>query len=103
MWWKYFVGLRVEAATYVVYFSLVYTTQVSSAFGARLLASLKVIIQEDSPENTIIVFVCSPKFCISIVFVFSWDHCKSEQKLETMLMQNLGGQTKSIMVFSKVA
>jgi len=29
---------------------LVYTTQVSSAFGARLLASLKVIIQEDIPK-----------------------------------------------------
>ena len=83
------------------YFSLVYTTQVSSAFGARLLASLKVIIQKDVSENTIIVFVCSLKFCISIVFVFSWDHSKSQEKLETM--QNLGGQTKSIMVFSKVA
>ena len=55
------------------------------------------------PENTILLFVCPPKFCISIVFVFSWDHCKSQEKLETMLMQNLGGQTKSIMVFSGVA
>ena len=45
----------------------------------------------------------SPKFCISIVFVFSWDRCKSQEKLETMRMQNLGEQTKSIMVFSKVA
>ena len=27
----------------------------------------------------------------------------SLEKLETMLMQNLGGQTKSIMVFSEVA
>ena len=36
-------------------------------------------------------------------FVFSWDHCKSQEKLETMLMQNLGGQTKSIMVFFEVA
>jgi len=26
-----------------------------------------------------------------------------QEKLETMLMQNLGGQTKSIMVFSEVA
>ena len=42
-----------------------------------------------------------PKFCISIVFVFSWDHCKSQAKLETILMQNLGGQTKSIKVFSE--
>ena len=43
------------------------------------------------------------KFCISIVFVFSWDYCKSQEKLETMLMQNVGGQTKSIMVFFEVA
>ena len=50
-----------------------------------------------------ILFVCPPKFCISIVFVFSWDRCNSREKLETMLMQNLGGQTKSIMVFSEVA
>ena len=45
----------------------------------------------------------SPKFCISIVVVFSGDRCKSQEKLETMLMQNLGGQRKSIMVFFKVA
>ena len=40
---------------------------------------------------------------MSIVFVFSWGHCKSQEKLETMLMQNLGGQTQSIMVFSELA
>ena len=56
-----------------------------------------------SSENTIILFVFAPKFCISIVFVFSWGHFKSQEKLETMLMQNLEGQTKSIMVFSEVA
>ena len=28
--------------------------------------------------------------------------CNLQEKLETMLMQNLGGQTKSIMVFSGV-
>ena len=31
---------------------------------------------EGISENTIILFVCPPKFYISIVFVFSWDHCK---------------------------
>ena len=46
------------------------------------------------------VLCLSPKFCISIVFVFSWDHFNSQEKLETILMQNSGGQTKSIMVFS---
>ena len=45
-------------------------------------------------ENTIIFIVCPPQFCFRIVFVFSWDHCKSQEKLEI-----LGGQTKSIMVF----
>ena len=29
--------------------------------------------------------------------------CKSQEKLETKLMQNLGGQTKSVIVFSEVA
>ena len=54
-------------------------------------------------ENTIILFVCSTKFKISIVFVFSWDHRKSQEKQETMLKQNLGGLVKSIMVFSFLA
>ena len=54
-------------------------------------------------ENTLILFVCVPKFSISIVFFFSWDHCKSQKKLETMLTQNLGTQTKSIRVFFEVA
>ena len=30
----------------------------------------------------------------------SWDHCKSQEKLETMLIRNLGGQTKSIIILS---
>ena len=51
-------------------------------------------------ENTIILFVCPPKFCMSIVSSFSWELQWSEEK---MLMQNLGGQTKSIMVFSELA
>ena len=50
-------------------------------------------------KNTIIFFFCTPKFCISIAFIFSWDHCNSQEKLETMFLQNFEGQTKSIMVF----
>ena len=50
-----------------------------------------------------ILFIYPPKFCISIVFVFSWDHCRSEEKLETMLLQNIGGANKEFMVFSEVA
>ena len=49
----------------------------------------------------------SPQILHKLCFVFSRDHYKFKletiSKLETMLMQNLGGQTKSIMVFSEVA
>ena len=27
----------------------------------------------------------------TIVFYFSWDDCNTQEKLETMVMQNLGG------------
>ena len=30
----------------------------------------------------------TPKFCIRIVFSFSWDHFNSQEKLKTILMQN---------------
>ena len=33
----------------------------------------------------------SPKILHTPPFFFSWDHCKSQEKLEKMLMQNLGG------------
>ena len=32
----------------------------------------------------------SPKFCISIVFSFSWELKRPQEKLKTMLMQNFG-------------
>ena len=44
-----------------------------------------------------------PKFCISIVSSFSWKLQRSLEKTKAMLMQNLGEQTQSIMVFSEVA
>ena len=50
-----------------------------------------------------ILFFVPPKFCISIVFNFSWDLQSPQEKLETMLMQNFGGTKKSIMVFLKKA
>ena len=40
----------------------------------------------------------TPKFCISIVFSFSWGHFNSQEysqdKLKTMLMQNFGVSNK---------
>ena len=38
--------------------------------------------------------LATPKFCISIVFSFSWGHFNSQEKLKTMLMQNLGVTNK---------
>ena len=40
-----------------------------------------------------------PTFCIDVVFKFSWGDCKSQGKLKTVLIQNCGGATKSIMIF----
>ena len=34
------------------------------------------------------------KFCIAIVFAFSWDDCNAQEKLKTMLMQKLWGLNK---------
>ena len=36
----------------------------------------------------------TPKFCVSIVFSFSWGHFYSQEKLKTMLMQNFGVTNK---------
>ena len=32
-----------------------------------------------------------PKKCITVVFNFSWDDCVTQEKLETIVMQNFGG------------
>ena len=40
------------------------------------------------------LFVCHPKFSISIVFSFSWGHFNSQEKLKTKLMQNFGVTNK---------
>ena len=31
------------------------------------------------------------KKCITVVFNFSWDDCVTQEKLETIVMQNFGG------------
>ena len=44
----------------------------------------------------IILFVVPPKFGRCFVFNFSWDLQSLQEKFKTMLMQNFGGTTKSI-------
>ena len=38
--------------------------------------------------------VYPPKFCITIVLDFSWDDCNTLEKLETVIIQILGGINK---------
>jgi len=52
--------------------------------------------QLTTPENTQIPKY--PKFCINIVFSFSWGLKWPQEKLKTMLVQNFGLQRKSILV-----
>ena len=55
-------------------------------------------------ENTMVIFLSPLKtFCITIVFSFSWNDSKSQEKLKTMVMQNFRVDKNIIMVFSKVA
>ena len=51
-----------------------------------------------TPENTITYhnalcggpLLVTPKFCISVVFCFSWEFKWHQEKLKSMLMQNFG-------------
>ena len=47
--------------------------------------------------SIIIHLVCPPKFCITFVSHFSWISQSSQEKLKTMIMQNIWGQTRCIM------
>ena len=40
-----------------------------------------------SCKSPIIQLVCPPKFCQSIVFYFSWDHCNTQEKSKTKVIQ----------------
>ena len=43
-----------------------------------------------SVDNYLSGWGYTPKFCVSIVFTFSWGHFNSQEKLKTMLMKNFG-------------
>ena len=49
--------------------------------------------------SPIMHLICSPKFCISIIFNLSWDGCNIQEKWKTTwkVMQNFGGQIRCIM------
>ena len=49
--------------------------------------------------SPVMCLLCPPKFCIRIIFNFSWDGCNIKEKWKTpwKVMQNLGGQIRCIM------
>ena len=57
-------------------------------------STINKYIDHSRKYHTLILFVYHPKFCISIVFSFSWGHFNSQEKLKTMLMQNFGVTNK---------
>ena len=46
--------------------------------------------------SPIIYLVCPVKFCISIVFYFSWEHYNIQEESITKVMQRFGWQTRCI-------
>ena len=42
------------------------------------------------PQFKLFNLVCPLKFCITIVFNFSWDYSNTQEKLETIVLQNWG-------------
>ena len=50
-----------------------------------------------------ILFADPSNFCIIIVLNLSWDLQSPQEKLKTMLVQNFGATSKSVMVFLKKA
>ena len=53
--------------------------------------------------SPIMCLICPPKFCITFVFHFPWVVKLFQEKLQTTLMQNFGGQMKCIMGDVQVA
>ena len=89
--WRYVVKcFNVALISACVQSDVLFCLPISSCHKKNMLAKL---------ENTIILLVGPPKFCIRIVFSFSWDLQWFQEKTQTTLIQNLGGQTEYYGVF----
>ena len=66
----------------------------------RLLQTLRFEDEDNEEDDDLYVtctssimhFICPPEFCITFLFYFSWVLQPSQEKLRTMLMQDIGGQ-----------
>ena len=119
-WWRYpekgkhlFVDLTVTVTwpqvnlfsriTPVCHFSFAYCYSTTFA----LLASPKSLLRHDCLighfQEYIILFVCLPTLLINTVSIFCRDSQWSQDKINAMLMQIFGGQTKNIKVYKAKA
>ena len=55
---------------------------------------IKPLISQYQKYHNTLCFV-PPQFCVSIVFISSWDLQRCQEKLETMLVQKFGGTNKA--------
>ena len=55
-----------------------------------ILELIPYIHLSHSANNTTIL----PQFWITLVFNFSWEDCNTQEKFETMVIQNFGGVNK---------
>ena len=63
-----------------------------------ILEPIHYIHLNHSANNTTIL----PQFWITVVFNFSWEYCNTQEKFETIVMQNFWGWTRCIMVYVKI-
>ena len=57
-----------------------------------MLVELSKLLGFSTCTNPIIHLFYPPKICIGIVLDYSWDRFMSQEKLQTMSMQNFGGR-----------
>ena len=63
----------------------------SNALVTHFILIMTLINIFSTCTNPIIHLFYSPKICIGIVLDYSWDMFMSQEKLQTMSMQNFGG------------
>ena len=73
-------------------FSLSHFILVSAASGINVRNQLTTPENAKTYHNALCL--SPPKFCVSIVFSFSWELKRPQEELKTMLMQNFGVTNK---------
>ena len=79
------IKLRLVVAFYARNWSMLCQSALWDFFGTLLTLNA-------TSTFPIMHLICFPKFCISIVFNFSWDGCNTQEKWKTKVMQKFGAE-----------